>query len=48
MKEKYEPPVMEIVDIDKEDIIFASEGFGGEEEEGPPDPCAGVPGQAEN
>lgn len=25
MKGKYDPPVMEIVDIDKEDIIFASE-----------------------
>ena len=24
MKEEYEPPVMEIVEIDEEDIIFAS------------------------
>ena len=30
MKEKYAPPEMEIVDIDEEDIIFASGGGCGE------------------
>ncbi len=46
MKEKYTTPEMEIVDIDEEDIIFASEGSGGEEEEGL-GPCS-VQGPAEN
>ncbi len=30
MKEKYEAPVVEIIAIDKEDIIFASGGSCGE------------------
>lgn len=28
MKEKYEPPVLEIIAIDEEDIIFASSDTG--------------------